>query len=393
MKSDNLKLEVHSCEQDLDRIRSDWEWIVSKQSQANLFVTPLWVINYWQHRKRFGSTPKLLVAKTAGGEMVGLVPLASALGLGRKAFPQLRAVHSTGEYESDWICDATHVRAFVATVWDYLISQKRQWFQLTTNVVREDSPILAAVRDECEDRGLTHRLQLGWKIPFLLTDATSGAPTDVLGLVKPKYRRELRRRRKRLEALGALQFEEYNSVDDLEVHFEEFVTVEATGWKGQTGTAIRCEPDAKRFWWNLARESAQQNTLRLHLLRLNNNVISGQLGIVWGGRYYCLKVGYDEAYRQYGPGALMTQHTIQRCFDDPCIKVYDFAGEAQSYMWNWTDRFYNTWQLSVGTPELVRGTLYDGLVCGSMLLRRIRGTIRSFVRPRAAYPHNCSRDN
>jgi CelD/BcsL family acetyltransferase involved in cellulose biosynthesis len=83
-------------------------------------------------------------------------------------------------------------------------------------------------------------------------------------------------------------------------------------------------------------------------------VISGQLGLVWKRRYYCLKVGYDQRWATAGPGALLTEHVIQRCIADPGIDVYDFAGTAQAYMWNWTDRFYETWTLTAGARRLRR---------------------------------------
>jgi len=379
--SEKIDLEVHSGDRDLQTLRRDWEAILCRQARANLFTSPLWVVNYWRFRTRAGGVPEILVGRARDGTPVGLVPLVREPGPLGRLLPTLRAAHATGEYESDWICAAGWERPFVAAVCDYLTSQKRGWFELRLNVVRDGSPILEAMCRECDRRGLRYRLRPAIRIPFVPTDPESSPLEKV---VSGKYRRGLRRRRRLLEKLGSLRFEVHQDGERLEERFEEFLRVEGANWKGREGTAIQCEPDAKAFWWRLAQEAVQANVLRLHLLKLDGRAVSGEFGIVWAGRYYCLKVGYDETYRQYGPGALMTQHLLEYCFNDPLIQTYDFAGPAQPYMANWTDRYELTWQLSVGSPSLVRGTIYKGSLHGRAVARRIRSAFRSVRKEKPA---------
>ena len=77
----------------------------------------------------------------------------------------------------------------------------------------------------------------------------------------------------------------------------------------------------------------------------------------WRRRYYSLKLGYAEPWSSYGPGALVTQHVIEACIADPEIDVYDFAGTAQPYMWNWTESFYETWTFEAGAKPARRAAV------------------------------------
>lgn len=150
-----------------------------------------------------------------------------------------------------------------------------------------------------------------------------------------KQRAELRRRRKKLEELGPVTFEALAPDQDAFLApLDAFFSVEGGGWKRQAGTAILQNADAHRFYLGYAREAARRGLLRLFFLRLNGKVIAGQLHIQFGGRLWALKIGYDEAYANSSPGALLT-HEVLRYGCEQSLLAFEHLGSAEPWQRRW----------------------------------------------------------
>jgi CelD/BcsL family acetyltransferase involved in cellulose biosynthesis len=353
---------------DLVDLRPAWQQMVVEDSGASLFATPLWIENYCRHRTRAGGIWKVVAASSSDARLIGLLLLARET-VSWRQLPAIRSGHSTGEYVSDWSCAQGYAERFVPAAYDYLAQNDASWFRLTLVGVPEFSPVLHAWRVLCKERGLAFSESAGVTVPYVNVDR----PVDEANrLAKPKYRRELTRRARELGQLGEVHFSQEGSAINAQAALEEFTAVEASGWKGRDGGAIACQADAQSFWQSLVREAAATGCLRLDMLRLAGKVIAGQLGIVWRDRYYCLRVAYDENYRRYGPGALLTAHVLQQCVEDPRVRVYDFAGAARPYMWNWTSSSYQTWNLSIARPEFLPALAFRGLSRGRRAARTLR---------------------
>lgn len=150
-----------------------------------------------------------------------------------------------------------------------------------------------------------------------------------------KQRNELRRRRKKLEELWPLTFEALAPDErDFLQPLEAFLKVEGAGWKRQGGTALLQRPEDQGFFRNYARRAALRGQLRLFFLRLDGRVVAGQLHIQAGGRLWALKIGYDEAYAQYSPGALLT-HEVLRYGCEQGLRAFEHLGLAEHWQRRW----------------------------------------------------------
>ncbi len=345
-----------------------WEELIRSNPNIGLFQSPYWVLNYWRHRRPQKRFLHLFVAMD-GARLIGLAPLVNKPR--RPPFlSHWRAVHAEGEYDADWVCHPEYRNTFVRMVCDFLEAQKHHWFSYRDEAVREDSGVLDSLQSECERRGIPFRYQRVRNIPFLKTDGHE----PIEQRVSRKYRQELRRRERNLGKLGAVTYVDASAVDALSLQrpLEELFRVEAAGWKGRAGSAISQDPRAETFWRAFAEETAKAKLLRLHLLRLCGNAIAGQLGAVLGDTYYSLKLGYDERFKKYGPGALITRFAIQSCIDDPAIDTYDFAGPAMPYMSNWTNLSRHAGTVILATPRRAGSALFRLNWYGRGKLKSIR---------------------
>lgn len=358
MTKDSTDIEQYALHDDIGCLAKEWHSLLDKKVRGSFFQSPLWVLNYSRYRKKAGFGPHLLAVRAPEGQLIGVLPLATAPTRWRILLPTVRAAHAASEYESDWIAHPAHIPEFVNNICQYLDDRKSTWYKLELNSVTAESAVLAALKNECKRRRLIYDTRSGWRIPYVNTEDTS---VDALQLTTGKYRRELTRRWRKLNELGEVRFESYEYKAQVEQAFEEFIGVERSGWKGDRASAIACQPDVHRFWRHFAIDAADAGCLRLHLLRLNNDVISGQLGVHWGRCYYCLKVGFDPRFQSFGPGALLTRHVLQQCIENPLVDVYDFAGPANEYMWNWTCHYSQMEKMWVGSPHWLKGNIFKAM--------------------------------
>lgn len=151
-----------------------------------------------------------------------------------------------------------------------------------------------------------------------------------------KGMKELRRRRRRLEEEGKLSFELNDGSERLDELLAEGFEVEASGWKGEHGTAIVSRPETRRFYTDVARWAAARGWLRLGFLRLDGRPVAFELNLQTPRRYYVLKGGYDEAFSRYGPGMLIIEDILRHVFEAG-LESYEFLGSDEPFKLEWTD--------------------------------------------------------
>ncbi|MBB2963294.1 GNAT family N-acetyltransferase [Methylobacterium sp. R2-1] len=140
--------------------------------------------------------------------------------------------------------------------------------------------------------------------------------------------KDLRRRRRRLEEAGRLTVESATDGPELERALEDFLAVEAAGWKGEAGTALRSRPRTEAFARALFRPQGGGEvgavTVRADLLRLDGRTVAASLALVSGGTAHLLKTAYDEGLRAQAPGLVLEDAIVR------ALHAEGFAGRLDS---------------------------------------------------------------
>lgn len=153
--------------------------------------------------------------------------------------------------------------------------------------------------------------------------------------LEAKLRREVRRRRRRLEEKGELRLEISDGTSRLDALLDEGFAVEAAAWKGGAGTSMSSTAQTERFYRAMARWAAAEGTLRLAFLRLDERPLAFDFCLEHGGSHYLLKTGYDPEQRALAPGIIMRAEMIKRAFDAG-LASYEFLGKDQEWKLRWT---------------------------------------------------------
>ncbi len=174
----------------------------------------------------------------------------------------------------------------------------------------------------------------------------------------------VRRGEKRLREHGALVLEEHRGGAGLDAAFDEFLAVEASGWKGADGTAIAVEPGLRERYLRLAREAAARDQFRLYLLRLGPTVIAGDYGILFEDTYFMLKTGYAQALAKASPGNVLHQRVLARLWSSGTVRTYDFmlGDHHADYKRQWANDVRRYATIRLFHPRSVRGRLLARLV-------------------------------
>jgi CelD/BcsL family acetyltransferase involved in cellulose biosynthesis len=153
--------------------------------------------------------------------------------------------------------------------------------------------------------------------------------------LSPGRRSHLRGYRRKAEKLGKVEFSVVHpEADTLTPLLEEFFRLEASGWKGRTGTAALSNPHVHRCYCDYAHSAAQLGMLRLFFLKIDGKTIAGRIAVEHGQRLWELKIAYDEAYSKCMPGILLTHETLRYAVERG-LQAHEFLGQAEAWERHW----------------------------------------------------------
>ncbi|MGL4490498.1 MAG: GNAT family N-acetyltransferase [Rhizobiaceae bacterium] len=153
----------------------------------------------------------------------------------------------------------------------------------------------------------------------------------------PHHLRGYRRLLRRLGEMGEVTFNEFREPTDVRRRTEEFLALEARGWKGRERTAMSID----RYRAAFAREAlymlAERDMCRIHTLDVNGKAIASLVVLREGNTAYTWKTAFDESYSKWSPGALLMLDVTARLLDDVNIERVDSLAvpdhPVMSHMW------------------------------------------------------------
>lgn len=129
-----------------------------------------------------------------------------------------------------------------------------------------------------------------------------------------KLKRNLRRLRKQINEEGELRVETATDDDALALAFEQFLLVEASGWKGsdENATAINADESLREFYRSLTKPESDGLHPEINLLWCNDECIAAQFGLRTNNCLSLLKIGYNENYARFSPGYLLLESVLEQ---------------------------------------------------------------------------------
>ncbi|MBL8266084.1 GNAT family N-acetyltransferase [Steroidobacter sp.] len=280
----------------------------------------------------YGADALRLVQTRAGAEVIGLAPLGVSNGGGVE---RLEILGATTLYEPCGFSyrDDESLLALCKAV----IGLGRP---LVLQRIAADGPLEKTFRAAARGRGQLLQFKASGS-PFV---PIAGTWDEYFQTLSSRRRQDYRRARRNLEKLGKVEVEiRCPEPAQLQAAMTEAMQVEAASWKGRGGSAMLHNPRLSGFFLQLAERLARQGQLRLCFLRLDGVAIAMQVGAVHAGRWWVLKIGYDERWAEHSPGIQLMWDALRAAFDER-LSAFEMLGSAEPWLSIWTkqERTYRT---------------------------------------------------
>jgi CelD/BcsL family acetyltransferase involved in cellulose biosynthesis len=266
-----------------------------------------------------------VVAVSGDGRLRAVAPLLARRGpLGRLEPPGTGALGEPTDFQyADRTAASELAQALVRLRRPIVIA--RMW---------RDSPMVEALGAAYRGRGVVvTRERPG--CPYISLDV---GWADPLRKLKARRRSDLRRARRRAEAIGATEAR-IEAPDPRELAaglLSEALRIEASGWKGRTGTAVARDPRQDVLYRRYAAAAAEAGILRLGFLRIEGRAVAMQVAAECDGRLWLLKVGYDPEVARCSPGSLLMVETIRYAVARE-LRSLEFLGAEEPWTAVWTE--------------------------------------------------------
>ena len=300
----NSELEVRWVDSidELEQLQPEWERLAASSVWKNLSFEPYYLIPALIHLNTVKAKVLVVEAKDGGStegtkQIVGLVPLH------QKAFRRL-PLRCANVWRHDQSFDGTPllhreyaVEAFQSII-RFLKKDKVQLFNLDS--VSGSPSLRHAVVETVSDYGLSSFIRESWHRAAIIP--VSDPNEYVSKHVSKSIKKTVRRLRRRLEEKGNVSIELSCDTDDYLQLAEQFLEIEASGWKGEQGTALASDESTRNFYLDLITRASVKGNARFVSMKLDGKPIAMISDLQSNGHVFSYKTAYDSAYSDYSVG-------------------------------------------------------------------------------------------
>jgi len=113
---------------------------------------------------------------------------------------------------------------------------------------------------------------------------------------------------------------------------DDFLAVEAGGWKGRAGTAATDDEALRRFLRTAMDGLAADGKVAVNRILVDGRPIAAAIRLRSGRAAWFWKIAYDESFARFSPGVLITVALTEELLDDGTIARADSCATADHPM-------------------------------------------------------------
>ena len=348
---------------------SHWRALSMRAVEPNGYYLPEWELAVNASAPRRGNAAALGAWRDAS-TLIGLVPVISMWRAYRIPLPALVSADPYGT-----LCTPLLDADMAAEAVTGILRRARRAgaHAMIFRATSLDGPAMKAFTDVLH-RGGMQPLVLQSHVRACL-DATGDADALLREALGAKKLKELRRQRNRLAEHGAVHFDVARTPSEVAAAIETFLVLEASGWKGQRGTALGQDEGDAAFIRRATSALAETGQCEIVTLRAGETPVAAAIVLRHQDRAFYFKLGVDERFAKFSPGVQLTLELTQHLCTDPAIATVDSTASPDHPMINpiWRGR------LAIG-DVLIPLRRNDPVVALIRAALALRGAIREPAR-------------
>ncbi len=205
---------------------------------------------------------------------------------------------------------------------------------IVLNLVPEGSSIIRNLAGTCNGR--RKRFLIRTQYENRLVVKQNSFPL-FYGSLSSKFRKNVNAAERKATARGELRLLSPENEEMLENILERGFNIEASGWKGEQGSAIAQAPQTRSFYENIARDFLKTGWLYLYLLENGGKDIAFYFCVGNYGVIRALKIGISREHSGIGPGMLITKKVLEDLHKCEKINTWDFCGGSARWKRDWSN--------------------------------------------------------
>lgn len=350
-----------------------WDDLAAHAAEPNVFAERWFVEPGARHMLSPGCTRLIAIWADGGRILAGLLPVRTEEKYGRM---NVRHVQNWA-HDQSFLGTPLVRRGYEQAFWSEVLAtlDNAEWAPGFLHLVGlvEDGPVhrglaaaAAALGRPC---AVVHRTRRAMLEAGLSPEAYREAA------VRKKKRKEIGRLRNRLAELGDVRFETLERPEDAPLWCEDFLTLEAKGWKGENGSALGGDAATAAFFREMFAGAFATGRLEVLRLALDGKPIAMLVNLHAPPGGFSYKIAFDEDYARYSPGVLIELENL-RLLARPGFEWMDSCAVEDHPMIDslWRER-RSIVRLTVPLSGARRGATFRicrALEEGSALVRRLR---------------------
>jgi hypothetical protein len=312
-----------------------WQALAGRAIEPNGYYLPGWelAVNAFARGRTnasaLGAWSDAASAPDGTARLIGLMPAISLWRAWRIPLPALVSAHPYGT-----LCTPLLDRDRADEAATNLMQAARNAgaHALILRDVSLDGAAMRALREVLLQQGLQPRVLQSYLRACL--DATRDAEELLRDGFGSKKLKELRRQRHRLAEHGAIAFEVARSPEEVASALETFLTLEASGWKGKRGTALKQDDGDAGFVRQATVALAETGQCEIVTLRAGDTPVAAAIVLRHQDRAFYFKLGVDEEFSKFSPGVQLTLDLTRHLCADPAIATADSTASPDHPMIN-----------------------------------------------------------
>ena len=314
----SLRIAVAETAEELARHAAPWQDLAEHALEANAFYEP-WLLMPAVRRLQDGERLLFAMVYDDAGpapRMCGFFPLERRSRIHGVPLPMLRLWKHLHCFLCVPLLRADHARESLDALLEWA-AQDAGAQVVDFSYVSGDGPLQRILVERASDAGTLTCAVAGFT-RALWRRREQDAEAYLRALLSGGVRKEYRRQRRRLEETGRLEFRELAPGEEA---LADFLELEACGWKGREGTALKQDERQRGFVLEAARQGMER--LRLFALLFAGRPIAMLLCFRSGQGLFAFKIAYDETFAKFSPGVQLTLEVLGVLHADESVAWMD----------------------------------------------------------------------
>lgn len=189
------------------------------------------------------------------------------------------------------------------------------------------------------------------------------------GRLSKGFRKKLSKFKRIAQEQGTVTFEVNRQFEPGEIPevMRRVFDIEQRSWKREAATSM-VEYDLADFFSEQARYLAEQGTLCISFLRLNDSDVAFEFGVIVHRRYYSCKISFDQTYSESSPGHLLAEQLTRWFHRQNECDLQDTIGPISEATARWSS-----------SVKRVSNLIVSGTVPGAKLILKSSFAVKQWL--------------